>query len=241
MGVKLKYILYFIILFLFLASCTVEQRATIRPNGSGTIYFHFKLEKFLYDTILEMSDLAKGNEKGGQGIIFDPEEIKKDFKENPAIILTKISSPTPGELEGEFKFDNVEAIFREKEVLKKTGAVTFIRSGDISTISLFIDRDNFKQLYTLFPVLEDPFFEMFGPLENADTSEEEYIQMVEFAFGEMGTRGLKESTIVMEIIVEGKILEQKGGTISGNSVIYKLPLIDALLLHKPIDYSIKFK
>ena len=66
--------------------------------------------------------------------------------------------------------------------------------------------------------------------------------MIEFAFGEEGVTGLKASSVELLVTVEGDLVSQKGGKqLDDNKVLFTIPLIDFLLLQKPLDYSITFK
>jgi hypothetical protein len=89
--------------------------------------------------------------------------------------------------------------------------------------------------------VENPLFEMFGPQEGEDITEEEYEEMVALAFGDASSRGLTKSFIELKVTVEGTIVGQTGGRIQGKSVIFKVPLIKVLLLNEPLEYTIVFR
>ncbi len=232
------------LLFIFIAfvlfSCMVEQKALIRSDGSGSVDFTFRMEDYFLDTVLEMADLAEESPTLDEGEIFDIPQIKKDFEENPAIKLESISSPQPSELKGTITFKDVEKVLKQEEQLAESDAITFSREGATNTMTLHLTRENFSQIAGLFPILENPFFQMFGPEENADTTEEEYLEMIAFAFGEEGARGVQNSTITLIVTVDGTIVSQSGGSLNGKQVVFDIPLIRLLLLDKPLTYSISF-
>jgi hypothetical protein len=235
----LKAVLFMIIPFV-LFSCMVEQKALIRSDGSGSVDFRFKMEDYFLDTVLEMADLAEESPTLKEGEIFDIPQIKKDFEENPAIKLESIASPHPSQLKGTITFKDIEKVVKHEEDLVESDAITFDREGATKTMTLHLTRENFSQIAGLFPVLENPFFKMFGPEENADTTEEEYLEMIAFAFGEEGAKGVQNSTITLIVTVDGTIVSQSGGTMEKNRVVFDIPLIRLLLLDTPLTYSISF-
>ncbi len=228
-------------LLFILASCVVQNKAIIQSNGAGTVEFDIKLEDYFFDAILEMSDLASGNEALPEGEIFNVPQIEGDFRDNPAITVRTLETPKPWILRGEFTFDDIEAVFEQEKELQTAKIVQFSQKGNTKTISVYVDQQNFSQVSTLFPLLDDPFFSMFGPVENAEVSREEYIEMIEFAFGEEGAKGVLNSTITLIVRVEGTIVSQSGGKVEGNNVIFTIPLLQALRLDKPLDYTIVFR
>jgi len=228
-------------LFPFLFSCSMENEAILEPDGSGEISFHVVMQPFLVDYIKEMSDLAGEGTKGPNNSVFDLEKIEKDLEEKPGVVVRSLNTPNPRELNGRFTFKDVEAIFQSEKLLTRTGAVTYERSGGESKFALYITRENFPQIAGLFPEDSKPFIDMFGPQENDDITREEYLDMMEFAMGEEAPSAIRRGTITITVRVKGTIVSQKGGTRKGETVVFSIPLLDALLLHKPLEYAIVFK
>jgi hypothetical protein len=228
-------------MIIIFTSCSVKQEATIHSDKSGSVTFDITLEQFFLDTVVEMADLAEQSPTLEKGEIFDMPQIRKDFEDNPSITLRELSSPKPTVLKGSFTFQDMEKVFTREEELQSTDILSFTTSGNEKSIRLYLDRENFSNLSALFPTMQNPFFEMFGPQENKDTSRDEYLEMIGFAFGEKGPDGVLRSTVELTINVDGTIVSQEGGTIKGNKIIYSIPLIELLLLKEPLEYSFVFK
>jgi len=64
--------------------------------------------------------------------------------------------------------------------------------------------------------------------------------MMVYVLGDSGPAALKASAIDIEVTVDGKVLGQTGGVQKGNTVDFHIPLVQLLLLPKPLDYSITF-
>lgn len=235
-----KIILSCVTIFFLLLGCSVRQEATIRSDGSGTASFDFELQDFFLTTVKEMSALVEENPNEA-GMVFNIEQIQKDFAEQEAVTLERISSPTPSKLTGAISFDHIEEVFEEEENLIAADVIEVETEGEEKRINFHLERENFAQITSLFPIMKNPFFQMFGPMENANTTRAEYLEMIAFAFGEQGVEGVKTSTIELIVNVDGTIISQKGGRIANSSVVFTIPLLDVLLLEEPIDYSIVYK
>jgi hypothetical protein len=221
--------------------CSIKQEATVKSDGSGEVSFQFKMMPFFIDYIVNMSELIEDESVYEDGKIFDVEQIQQDFQTKPSVTLKSITSKDIGELKGSFTFSNVADVFQEEEELAEAGIISFTNTGGVKTLKVHLTRNNFEQLYSLFPIMNNPLFESFGPMENEGVTEEEYLDMLEFAFGEDGPQGVKKSEIELDVKVDGAVVSQTGGKQRGNTVTFSIPLIDILLLQEPLTYSIVFK
>ncbi len=132
-------------------------------------------------------------------------------------------------------------MFARDETLKSAGAVVYTESEGKKTVKLHLDRSNYTQLSTLFPLLKDPVFAGLGPQVNDTTNDADYLEMIRFTMGDDGPTLLKKSFITLTIDPEGDIVSQTGGTVSGSAVVFRIPLLRLLVLDKPLDYSVTFK
>ncbi len=219
----------------------MKNEVTISVDGSGSVEFKIELRSFFLEVIIDLADFAGENEALADGGLFDLEKIKEDFAEKPNVQLKNLSSPSPEILEGAFSFQEVEEVFKGEDGLTEAGIISFSQQGEEKTFSFHLDRDNFVQVSRFLTFLDNPFFQMFSPEENEGTTEEEYLEMIEFALGEEGPPAIKESNIELQVNVKGKIVSQKGGKLLGNSVLFTIPLIRVLMLDEPLDYTVVFK
>ena len=221
-------------------SCVIRQEALLRPDGSGAVSFDFEVESYFVDTAREMAELSS---EGGlpEGDIFNIPKIREDFAEKDAVDLREVESTGTGGLEGYFTFENISDVFAAQEELTEAGIISLTSSGRNKIMRVRLNKGNYSQISTLFPVVDNPLFEMFGPQEGEDITEGEYVEMVELAFGEASARGLKRSFIELKVTIEGTVVAQTGGRIQGRSVIFKIPLIKVLLLNEPLEYTVVFR
>jgi hypothetical protein len=225
---------------LLLSSCSIRQEVRLEASGSGAVSMRITLQKLFMDYIADLSELT-GQQTGGQ--VFDLEGIRKGFAERSDVELKRIASPTPDVLEMDLSFRSIEQVFAGEQKLKGAPIVTFAKTGDGQTLRFHLDRQNFAQVTEFLPFLRNPLFEGLGPQEGDNTTEAEYLELIDLALGAGGAAALKASAIETQVSVKGKVVSQSGGTAgaNGSSVVYKVPLIRVLLLDKPLDYSLAFK
>ncbi len=239
---KLYYVLPLILFISFLfISCQATQQAVLSGNGSGRVRFDYHIPPPVMETFNEMDDLFTLEAEEKRDDFFDLEKIRKDFAEKDEIVLERLESPDPRRLEGEFNFSNVERIFASEESLQESGVLRYSSDGNSHTLSIHLSKDNFHTLSTVIPELDSPFFDLFGPEANQNVSREEFLEMMEYTFDEEIRPLIESSIIEASITVEGRLIDQAGGMVQGNTVTFQIPLIDVLLLHEPLSYTLSFR
>jgi hypothetical protein len=218
--------------------CSVSQRVTLEPDGSGTAAVRIRLEKILLDYMQDLSEVS-GTAPKQKGRIFDVEDIRKGFASRQEVTLTRIESASPERLDMDLAFRSIEKLFAAPD--KPQTILTLKRAGGGTTLRAHLDRKNFSQLLELAPFLKNPLFEGLGPQENDNATEAEYLELIDLALGEGGSAALKASFIETTIAVKGQVVSQTGGTPVAGGVLFRIPLLRVLLLDKPLDYSLTFK
>ena len=225
-------------LLILFTSCSVKNEVNLSPDGSGTASMTTNIDESL---VFYLKSLAELTGEDPNGDLFKVDEIKKGIEENPGIKVKSINNDNDRKITAELSFENIEQLIAETEATLNKKIISFTEKGAEKEISIYIDIDNFNDIAPLFPIVEEPLFMTFGPLENQGITEDEYLEMMEYALGAGGGDLIKKSMITTKINIDGTLISQKGGTANGNSVTFETPLIRILLLDKPIEYSIRFK
>ena len=81
-----------------------------------------------------------------------------------------------------------------------------------------------------------------APDPDMEITESEYLDMIEFFFGDDGPGGILDSMLTLVLNVDGTIVNLQGGRkLSENAVEFNVPLIRILLLDTNLVYSITYK
>lgn len=221
-----------------LIGCTIKQQVQLEADESGKVSMQISLEPVFVEYINDLSALT-GESLEGQ--IFNVEEIKKEFAERKDVTLIHIDTPDPATLEMSLSFLSIEEVFSSEQELQESGVIRFERVSQGYSVRFHLDRKNFSSIMKFMPALQNPLFEGLGPQENDDTTEEEYLELMDLALGDGGADSVRGSYIETKVTVRGTLVSQSGGKISPGGVTFTIPLIRVLLLDKPLDYSLVFK
>lgn len=221
-----------------LIGCTIKQQVQLEADESGKVSMQISLEPVFVEYINDLSALT-GESLEGQ--IFNVEEIKKEFAEREDVTLIRIDTPDPATLEMSLSFLSIEEVFSSEQELQESGVIRFERVSQGYSVRFHLDRKNFSSIMKFMPALQNPLFEGLGPQENDDTTEEEYLELMDLALGDGGADSVRDSYIETKVTVRGTLVSQSGGKISPGGVTFTIPLIRVLLLDKPLDYSLVFK
>jgi hypothetical protein len=231
---------------LALASCGMRQEIIVAKDGSGSILFSFSLNDLVGKTITSLAESSGSAAKAKKGL-FDLEEIKKEIAQNPGLSLKSLSSPSAYALKGEIAFKNLEkSLFSDKEVAD-SGILKISRKDKKITMDIRLAKHSLKALPKLLPMGSDggDLFEALAPpaLDESATpmTEEEYIDMLKSLFGEAVGPEVKKAAAEIKFSPKTKIVAQKGGILSGNSVIFKIPILSVLMMEKPIELSVTWE
>ena len=228
--------------FLVLLACSVRQDVTLNPDGSGEAAVHVTVQKFFSDYLL---DLAEFSGKGGRaGGVFDEKAIRTAFEQRPGVTIKAIRIPKPEELEIQLAFRSIDDLVRGQKELTDTGIVTFKNDGGTRTLRLHLDQKNFARISAFLPSSDgstETILGVFGPQPGVTITEAEYLETMQFTLGDEGPKAIQASFIDIAVAVNGKLVSQKGGTVKGNTVTFRMPLLKILVLNEALDYEIVFK
>lgn len=227
-----------LITMLIITSCSVNQQVYIEADGSGTATVRIELHPVFVEYMVDLAEVTgQSFEKG----FFDLEKIEAGFHDKEGTDLKRIDSPRPECLEMDINYSSIESLFSGEDSIKYSEILSINKTAQGTSLHIHLDRNNFSKVTELFPILKNPLFEAFGPQENESTTEEEYLELIELALGEEGTKGLKKSFLETMVKVKGTLISQKGGVVTDKGVLFKTPLIRILLLDQPLDYILVFR
>lgn len=233
---RILVIMVVLTVFIF-SGCVMQQGISMTRTGSGWA----TTDLYVYDFFLTVLEDFEP---------FSPEKRTQSFMDasiddfvtqlHQTASASDISSMKIGE-NGyfiDFTFTSLEALLRDLNRREPQSIVWVTQTGADTTLSIYLDIDNYPQLARMIPFLSDPNFETFGPLYNEGMSEEEYLDMISYILGEDGPQSIKDSVISLRLTTPGVIKTQRNGVKeSPNSVRFDIPLIDFLLLAEPIEFS----
>lgn len=225
---------------LIFLSCTMKQEITLAADGSGTASVEINLKNFVLPTI---EDLAEVSPDVDPDELLSSEKITESLLKNPEISNVIASRPLKNKLLIDFDFGNIEDLFAQTEDdIQASGLIKIENIGNQKKLTMTINKETYSGFSHIIPNIDDPTMAALAPDPDMDISESEYLDMIEFFFGDDGPAGIMDSMLTMVLNVDGTIVDQQGGTkLSGKSVEFNIPLIRILLLDTNLVYSITYK
>jgi hypothetical protein len=225
---------------LLIISCSVSQTVKVALDASGSAHVRVELHPVFHEYLSVLREEAGELGLSGSGEIFDTERIKQSLSELPGVVVYTVSTPTPAELEVDLSFRHVGEVL-EGEETGVAEVVTFSQNGKEKSLRFYLDAENYSRIKPLLPTGEDPILDALGPQPDDPLTEQEYLDIVEFALGPEGPAVIQESFLEIRFAPEGEITSYEGGELEGDEVVFRIPLLQFLLLEEPIEYNLSFQ
>lgn len=264
-------LLFVPLLLVVLGGCSMHQQISIYPNGSGNAKVRVVLAPLIVrymDDIL--ASLGPPTSSGAsEPALFDTGRIRAAFDALSGVKLTALSTPSRSTLDLQFTFDDINTVIPDLpgktpsgggaspvSPASPTGTAAPAGPGvrplelrdhaGVKTLRLLLSRATWPEVASLPPLRGDPILRSLGPQESRHYTEGEYLNLLEYAFSDYASKGqvkqaVASSVVDIEVTVHGTIISEKGGVRSGNTVTYRIPLLEIVTLEKPIDLSVSFR
>jgi hypothetical protein len=236
----------FLLFALLSTGCTVTQEMRLKSGGSGSAEVHIKLHPFVVRYVQDLQETLSGPESSTEPLIFDLTMIREAFELRPGIYLSQLSSLQNDELSLELIFDNVNDLVADPETEQEERLLTFRNTEGTSVFKIVFSRSNFHNISELFSV-KNELLSVFVPATEEDFfSEEEYLELFEYAFEEYAEnqsarRVLEKSRISVTVHVDGRIVSQTGGAKKDQSVVFEIPVLKLVTLEQNLVYEVQWK
>ena len=231
-----------------LGSCSSKQEVYISNSGSGNI----SMDVVLDDIVMEYSrDLLGGfsNTSSDQLRIFDIEKIAEIVGSLESVTLVVVSTDSPDRLHVEFNFTDPGKILYNQFPDSIPDPIVFSKktiNGRIrKTLEIYLSRQNFNIAASIVGMDSSDIMDTFGPQE-VPYSKEEYMDLMEYLFEEYETpsnirRIIRESEIIIDLEIDGTVIDYSVCSVSGRNVIIRIPLLDIVTLKKPIEIFLEWE
>lgn len=218
------------------SGCTVTENLNFKSSGYNASAFDFTVEDFF---IAVLQDFSEFMPKEGEASLMD--KALKDFElalknstNTNSVVLNKLNDNA---YDGTFNFNDIQQLFTDLGAGNDQSLLTM----KDNKLTFFLSMDNYNQLVPVIPFLADENFEAFGPVYNQGLSKADYLEMISFMLGEEGPPAIEKSFITLNVTTPKPIKTFTGGTkLSDTEYTFSFPLIDFLLLAKPITFSVSW-
>ena len=231
--------------FCLLAGCSSSQRVDLALDGSGAARVEIRLSPVLASYLRDLTATVTGVEPAANSPLFDIGSLREAFARYPGITLVDASTPRPDMLLLSVKFANAGSL------LSRDGAgpeefVTFTNRDGLRTLSIRLDRAVVAELLRLTPLAGSAAGSVLLPPAGTQMSPEEYTSYLAWALESYASendvkKAIRGSRVDVTVTVAGSILNAEGGSVSGRSAAFSVPVVKLLTLQSPLVYALTFR
>lgn len=229
-----------VVLAVFLGSCTVREDIVLRADGSGEAVLDIDLHPILIEYLNDLASAMTGIE--GEHPILDIVRVAEAVNERPEIELTHAEQRGRGGLRLAVSFTDIGAMFARE------GAQNVLRletRGGQRELTVRLSRDTVHRFLEYAPEESASLIELLLPAPDRRVSREAYRDELAWALEEYERRSvvervLDEAAIEIRITPVGRIVEQRGGRVVGDAVVFTIPVLELLTLQEERVYSLVF-
>jgi hypothetical protein len=226
-------------LTVLLVGCRVEQRIELDPDLSGNWELEAATMPF---AAAAMEDLAMIGGYESATVFYDEalSATRRDLDKKPDIRFHDIQRTGDAEWSVLIEFTDIERLLGSSE----TGGITeLINTGNETSLTLRLNRDNASHLETLVPLLTDPAFSLFNPAATEGIDEETYVtQILGFTFGEENIPSIRRAGVGLELSLPGPVTDVTGGRQTGERTVrFESPFTRFMVPDEEINWSVRWR
>lgn len=224
-----------------LGSCASSLTLSLSPDGSGILAVDAGIPATTAARLQSFRSVAADAGEPAAPF-FDARAIRAETEARGLSAITA-ETPTPHRFRGSFSMWSVSDAVSDPE-LSKAGLIVLTTSGGESTLSFSLSRENAQVLPVLFPGIDPYILEALSPpaLDPYPVTAEEYREMLAALLGQAALKELASAAVQLQIRTPSPITRSSGGKLSGGqSFTASLPLLELLVLEKPLSFSVSWR
>jgi len=239
-----NYLLVFVAIFSWaFSSCSSQIAGTVRNGGAAGFNVNTRIEPRTADFIRTFLSFS-GPEAKNQEIL-NGETIGKSMAAAPGMGKVALENTGPAAIKGTVELVKVEDFLavagRNKRFITYTEAAEN-RPGQGSII-VSIDRETAPAVIALLSADAVAYLSaLMAPAATGEVlSRHEYLFIVGSFYGQAIADEIIAAKINASIDFPGRIINIRGGTSSGRRAEFQIPLIDLLVLEKPLVWEVSWE
>jgi hypothetical protein len=227
--------------FSLAASCKARYDIKLYKDAHADVAFSMAVDESAAKDMEAKAAAFSGDSSQKVSLEFDPEAMKKAFAARKDLKLGSIEKTGKTAGKGTFSVLDISA-FGKKDAAS-LGFFTITEANGQKTLAFSLNRENAQNLPSLMVGVSGDFLEILAPpaLYGDDLSVDEYKQTLLPFIGKKNMPALEAAIAEIRITPPGAISGSEGGKVEGNVFIAMVPMMSALVLEKPVEFSVSWK
>jgi hypothetical protein len=240
-GFNAAFLFFLLPLVYAFCSCSANIEGVLKEGGAAGLAVKTSLEPRMTDLIRRFQ--AVMGEPGSGVLILDGPAISRSMAQAPGIESVLLSNNGPASLDGAVKVKSAGDFLAVAGKAKKF--VTFTeKSGARPSGQLVIalDLESAPELISLLSADAAAYLlALNAPAASGDAqSRQEYLLFVTSLYGKPIADEMSAANIHAVLDFPGPVTSIQGGVSSGNRAVFTVPLLDLLVLDKPLRYEVNW-
>jgi len=221
--------------FVMLASCAARIEGSVAANGSASLSVSVSLMPRMAAMIRSVA--AAGGQTDIQ--VLDGPEISRSMSTAPGIQSVNLRNTFSTAIDGTVQISQLGDFLSSAD---GQGFITFRQEAGNGHIGINITRDNGPEmLEKLSPDISDYLHALMAPIVTGEEmSNADYLELIAVFYNKAISEEIADSKIRASIEFPGTITNIKGGTFAGRRANFDIPLLDLLVLEKPLSYEVSW-
>ena len=229
-----RFIIPFLAAAILLSGCQVTEDLTLNTDGTGSSHTAIHVEQFFINVLEDFSEFLPSSDESMMESAING--YAAELNGADSIINAQWENLGDNKYTVSFDYASINQILEEMGAADQS---LFTITG--SSLSFYLDINNYQELKAVVPFLADQNFEVYGPEYNQGMTESDYLDMIYFLLGEDGPEAIANGLINVNITLPGKVSSAEGCSITGdNTVQFSFPIIKFLLLNEPLSFSVEW-
>jgi hypothetical protein len=224
------------------SACSAQASSVIKTDGGASISVQASMPEALAAKFRKLASVGGSSGSGPAGSFFDAAAIRSSLAKRPGVSVISLEQPSPYSISLKLSIRSLEELAASPD-LKKAGVVALSRGSGWTECRFRLARGEDSAISTLMPGIDPNLLDALSPpaLEEDPVTVDEYKTMLKTVLGEKSMPAMEAAAIRLSITAPGAVIGSGGGSLGGSTLSAKLPIIDLLVLEKPIEVWIRWK
>lgn len=233
----------FLAFTLLFSACSAQVSSAIRADGGARISVQAQLPAPLSAKFRKLA--ASGSSSPNQtasGPFFDAAAIRKAMSSKPGVEIVELAQPDPDSIRLVLSARSLDELASSPD-LKGSSLIKLSRGQGWAEMRFRLARGDAKALSALMPGVDPYLLDAISPpaLEEDPVTTDEYKTMLKSVLGAKAMPAMEAAAINLSITAPGAVIASGGGSLSGSTLNASIPIIQALVLEKPVEIWIRWK
>jgi len=219
-----------------LSSCAARVSARIGAAREAELSVTASLPPILAAKLRSLPGAAKGVP------LFDLAAVRAALLARPGLHIKSLSNPDQDSLAFSIAVDDLGRLLASPE-FAGPGLLRLVEAPGESELILHFERGRGAAVFALAPGLDQDMIDALSPpaMDEGDFTKAEYREMLGGILPAKAVAELDAAAVECSITFPADLVATVGGTAKGPTWTFSLPILDLLVLEKPLDLRARWK